>query len=55
MFGRVACWLGFHRVVTTRDKPKAGYGGHSPSSTIHGVCYRPHCKFKFSKKIEFTS
>jgi hypothetical protein len=55
MLGTLLCWLGLHRVVTTRDKPKAGHGGHSPFSVIHGACYRPHCKFEFSKRINFSS
>lgn len=54
MFGRLGCWLGLHRVITTRAKPKAGYGGLAPYSIVYGACYRNHCKFTFSKRFEFA-
>jgi hypothetical protein len=50
MFGRLACALGFHRVVTTREgKTTQGQRG-GPRTTgaaafIHAYCYRPECEF----------
>lgn len=52
MLGRLACSLGFHRVVTTREgsekKPVGGAKSHTVTSAanfIHAFCYRDGCPF----------
>lgn len=50
MLGRLACALGFHRVITRSDKPKAGHDG--PIAIVRGFCYRPSCKFEFARKLK---
>ena len=47
--GRLACALGFHRVIT-RDNRKKG----AADFTVHGFCYRTGCAFEFDKTVNFT-
>lgn len=42
MLARLACFFGFHRVLTTREgSTKKGV----PAQFINGYCYRPGCDF----------
>jgi hypothetical protein len=52
MLGRLACSLGFHRVVTTREgSEKQPIGGSTKATKqtaanfIHALCYRDGCGF----------
>lgn len=42
MLGRLACYLGFHRVITTR---KPAPRGSTSTPTVAYACYRPGCTF----------
>jgi hypothetical protein len=52
MLGRLACSMGFHRVVTTREGsekiPVGGSKSHTKTGAaqfIHALCYREGCDF----------
>lgn len=43
MLARLLCFLGLHRVVTTRE---GSTSKGQPAQFIHVYCYRPKCDFR---------
>lgn len=52
---RLLCVLGFHDTTITRDKPKPGSQGRTPTAVLHIVCKRPHCPYHVAKRVDFNN